>query len=100
MAIAVASGNERLQRTLSGLLDEMARLVALGFGAQGVRPNIERDHTMLIEHLARGDADAAEALARDHVETFRSMTMEKVLASLKDAAATLPLQPLTRTLRD
>ena len=100
MAIAVASGNERLQRTLSGLLDEMARLVALGFGAQGVRPNIERDHTMLIEHLARGDADAAETLARHHVETFRSMTMEKVLASLKDAAAALPLQPFARTIGD
>ncbi len=35
-------------------LTKWRALVALGFGAQGVRPNIERDHTMLIEHLARG----------------------------------------------
>jgi len=93
MAIAVASGNERLQRTLSGLLDEMTRLVALGFGIQRVRPNIDKDHTMLIQHLAEGDAVAAEAVTRRHIETFRDMTMDKVLASLKDAAAALPLSP-------
>lgn len=90
MAIAVASGNERLHRTLSGLLDEMTRLVALGFGVQRVRPNIENDHTLLIEHLVAGDADAAETVARRHVETFRAMTMEKVLASLGHAAIVAP----------
>ncbi|MFD1332282.1 GntR family transcriptional regulator [Methylopila musalis] len=91
MAIAAASGNERLHRTLSGLMDEMTRLVALGFGVQGVRPNIENDHELLIEHLSAGDADAAERVARRHVETFRDMTMEKVVASLKLADA--PLAP-------
>lgn len=90
MAIANASGNERLSRTLSGLLDEMTRLVALGFGVQRVRPNIENDHTLLIEHLCAGDADAAETVARRHVETFRAMTMEKVIASLEDAATVAP----------
>lgn len=86
MAIAAASGNERLCRTLSGLLDEMTRLVALGFGVQRVRPNIENDHTLLIEHLSAGDADAAEMVARRHVQTFRAMTMEKVVASLRETA--------------
>jgi DNA-binding GntR family transcriptional regulator len=91
MAIAAAAGNERLTRTLSGLLDEMTRLVALGFGGQGVRPNIENDHTLMIEHLVAGDADAAETVARRHVETFRDMTMEKVMASLRDAATIVPV---------
>ncbi|MFD1703587.1 GntR family transcriptional regulator [Methylopila henanensis] len=86
MAIAAASGNDRLCRTLSGLLDEMTRLVALGFGVQRVRPNIENDHTLLIEHLVAGDADSAEIVARRHVETFHAMTMEKVLASMRHAA--------------
>lgn len=90
MAIAAASGNGRLCRALSGLLDEMTRLVALGFGVQRVRPNIENDHTLMIEHLVAGDADAAEEVARRHVETFRVMVMEKVLASLKDTAAVIP----------
>ncbi|MEP9355929.1 GntR family transcriptional regulator [Xanthobacter sp. KR7-65] len=91
MAIAEAAGNQRLCRTLSGLLDEMTRLVALGFGVQRVRPNIENDHTLLIEHLVAGDADAAERVARRHVETFREMTMEQVIASLRDSATVVPV---------
>ena len=90
MAIAAAAGNGRLYRTLSGLLDEMTRLVALGFGVQGVRPNIENDHTAMIEHLVAGDAESAARVARRHVETFRAMTMEKVIASLRDTAVVTP----------
>lgn len=95
MAIAEAAGNQRLVRTLSGLLDEMTRLVALGFGVQGVRPNIANDHVLLIEYLSAGDAAAAAEVARRHVETFREMTMEKVIASLKDSAAVVPVSPLS-----
>ncbi len=95
MAIAEAAGNQRLVRTLSGLLDEMTRLVALGFGVQGVRPNIANDHVLLIEYLSAGDAAAAGEVARRHVETFREMTMEKVIASLKDSAAVVPVSPLS-----
>jgi DNA-binding GntR family transcriptional regulator len=93
MAIAEAAGNTRLSRTLSGLLDEMTRLVALGFGVQRVRPNIENDHNLLIEHLTSGDADAAELVARRHVETFRDMVMEKVIKSLRDSVALVPVDP-------
>ena len=95
MAIADASGNQRLSRTLSGLLDEMTRLVALGFGVQGVRPAIKHDHELLIEHLVSGDARGAETVARRHVETFREMTLEKVLASLRDSVALAPVAPLS-----
>ncbi|WP_279596382.1 GntR family transcriptional regulator [Methylobacterium sp. J-059] len=91
MAIAVSAGNQRLCRTLSGLLDEMTRLVALGFGVQGVRPNIENDHSLMIECLVAGDADGAEDVARRHVETFREMTMQKVVQSLRDTAALVPI---------
>lgn len=95
MAIAEAAGNQRLVRTLSSLLDEMTRLVALGFGVQGVRPNIANDHVLLIEYLSAGDAAAAAEVARRHVETFREMTMEKVIASLRDSAAVVPVSPLS-----
>jgi DNA-binding GntR family transcriptional regulator len=91
MAIAEAAGNSRLSRILSGLLDEMTRLVALGFGVQRVRPNIANDHNLLIEHLTSGDADAAELVARRHVETFRDMVMEKVIKSLRDSVALMPV---------
>ena len=90
MAIALAAGNQRLCRALSSLLDEMTRLVALGFGVQGVRPNIESDHAAMIDHLASGDADGAAVVARRHVETFRVMTMDKVVASLRDTSMIVP----------
>jgi DNA-binding GntR family transcriptional regulator len=98
MAIAVASGNQRLCRTLSGLLDEMTRLVALGFGVQSVRPNIENDHSLMIEYLVAGDAEGAERVAKRHVETFWEMTMEKVIASLRESTSTVPLGPMSQAL--
>ena len=94
MAIAEASGNRRLCRMLSELLDEMSRLVALGFGADNERPNIEDDHKKLIDRLAAGEAEAAAAIARSHVETFRAMTMEKVITALSAAATDVPLPSL------
>lgn len=100
MAIAEAAGNRRLSATLSGLLDEMTRLVALGFGVQRVRPNIANDHNLLIEHLVAGDADAAETVARQHVETFRDMVMEKVIKSLRESTALIPLDQGAETSGD
>ena len=91
MAIAQASGNARLCRTLSGLLDEITRLVALGFGVQKVRPSIENDLTLMIEYLVAGDAQGAAEVARRHVETFREMTLEKVIDSLRGTTALMPI---------
>ena len=98
IAIADAASNQRLSRTLSGLLDEMTRLVALGFGVQRVRPNIENDHNLLIEHLVANDADAAEIVARRHVETFRDMVMEKVIESLRLSTGSMPLGQVSRVM--
>jgi DNA-binding GntR family transcriptional regulator len=97
MAIAECSGNGRLVRMLGGLLNEMARLVALGFGVQNTKPEIKHDHVAMIEALASGDGKRAEQIALRHVMTFRDMTMEKVIASLRDTHAGAPIIPLRRT---
>ena len=94
MAIAEASGNRRLIRMLSELLDEMSRLVALGFHAENERPNIENDHTLLIRHLDAGEAEAAADIAHRHVATFRDITLEKVMSALSVAAADARLPAL------
>jgi DNA-binding GntR family transcriptional regulator len=94
MAIAEASGNRRLCRMLSELLDEMSRLVALGFGVYRQRPNIAEDHERLIAHLAEGDGEAAARVARRHVETFRDQTLDKVTAALNAASVDAPLPAL------
>ncbi|MCI3206201.1 MULTISPECIES: GntR family transcriptional regulator [Pandoraea] len=90
LTIAAASGNARLYRTLAGLMDDMARLVSLGFGVQGVRPRIEHDHESIIGALVTGNAPRAEALARQHIETFLAQTKEHVFASLSASGTWLP----------
>jgi DNA-binding GntR family transcriptional regulator len=90
LAIAAASGNQRLLKTLAGLMDEMSRLVALGFGVQQTKPEIKHDHNAMIDAFVAGDGKRAELIARRHIETFRAMTMEKVYASLSQAGAVVP----------
>jgi len=94
MAIAESADNGRLTRMLGGLFNEMARLVALGFGVQKTKPEIKHDHTAMIEALASGDGKRAEQIAYRHVSTFRDMTMEKVIASLRDTHAGAPIVPM------
>jgi DNA-binding GntR family transcriptional regulator len=91
MAIIEASGNERLVRTLSGLMDEMTRLVALGFNVQGTKPEIKHDHNAMINAFEEGDGKRAELIARRHIETFQAMTLEKVYDSLSESGTSLPL---------
>ncbi|MDQ0623571.1 GntR family transcriptional regulator [Paraburkholderia graminis] len=99
LAIAAASGNERLHRALAGLMDEMSRLVALGFGVQGTKPEIKHDHNAMIDAFEAGDGRRAETIARRHIETFQAMTMEKVYASLSSAGASLPVRSVAELRR-
>ncbi|HTJ99194.1 MAG TPA: GntR family transcriptional regulator [Bordetella sp.] len=91
LAIAAACGNERLYRLLSQLMDEMSRLVALGFGVQRTKPEIKHDHNAMIEALAEGDGKRAETIARRHIETFQVMTLEKLYASLAQTGTAIPI---------
>jgi DNA-binding GntR family transcriptional regulator len=91
LAIAMASGNSRLAKNIAKLLDEMKRLVALGFAHQDESPEIANDHVELIEALARGDAKGAQRIAERHIITFRDMTLEKVLQSVRASSELLPL---------
>lgn len=92
LEIAKACGNERLHRMLAGLLDEMSRLVALGFGVQKTKPEIKHDHNAMIDAFAEGDARRVETIARRHIETFQAMTLDKLYASLAETGAAIPVQ--------
>lgn len=91
LEIARAACNARLLRLLTNLLEEMSRLVALGFTVQGTKPEIKHDHNAIIQALAEGDGKRAEVIARRHIETFQAQTLEKVIASLSATGAALPL---------
>lgn len=90
-AIALASGNTRLVNGISTLLDEMKRLVALGFVDRDGNPHIDNDHIELMDALKRGDAERAERIAFRHVETFRDMTLERVMQSIRESSQSRPL---------
>src|ERR1700748_1336009 len=91
LAIARASGNSRLVQSIENLLDEMKRLVALGFLQQGASPEIADDHEELIKALQTGNGDAAEEIAARHVRTFRDMTLERIIDSIRANNEGLPL---------
>lgn len=93
LTIAEATGNSHLIRTLSGLMDEMARLVALGFNVQRVKPEIKHDHNAMIEAFIEGDVKRVEFIARRHIETFQTMTLEKIYATLSKEGTLLPVLP-------
>ncbi|KAA9002720.1 GntR family transcriptional regulator [Affinibrenneria salicis] len=93
LTIAEATGNGHLIRTLSGLMDEMARLVALGFNVQRIKPEIKHDHNAMIDAFIEGDAKRVEFIARRHIETFQTMTLEKIYATLSKEGTLLPVLP-------
>jgi DNA-binding GntR family transcriptional regulator len=83
--IARASGNERLERILASILDEMARLLHLGLfaGADAQTLSLDhklqrRQHAALVEALANGDRKGAESIARQHIEHSREMVVNAV----------------------
>src|SRR5262249_37704703 len=77
--IARAAGNERLARIAIALLEDSQRIMhLLTFKFEGVKP-MGRDHHELIDALARGDGDAAEDVARRHLENSRRLMMDTLL---------------------
>ncbi len=93
LTIAEATGNQHLINTLSGLMDEMSRLVALGFNVQRIKPEIKHDHNAMIEAFIEGDAKRVETIARRHIETFQAMTLEKIYTTLSKKGTLLPVLP-------
>lgn len=91
MTIAEATGHGRLVRILESLMDEITRLVALGFSTSPEKPGIAHDHEDLIEAFEARDARRAEAIARRHIGVFRQQTFEKVYERLRLADARLPV---------
>jgi DNA-binding GntR family transcriptional regulator len=79
--IARAAGNERLARIATALLEDSQRIMhLLTFKFEGVKP-MGRDHHELIDALARGDGDAAEDVARRHLENSRRLMMDTLLGN-------------------
>lgn len=99
VAIAVATGNERIASIMINLFDDMARLIHLGLFSEDRPDNATRfeheaqvkQHDEIITALEAGDADAAEAMVRTHVEDNRRMVMEAITIHGSLGMGPLPL---------
>ena len=88
VAIADASGNHRLARTLGHLLEETERLFHLGLAVRDRTEEMQHEHAGLVAALISGDADAAERLTIEQINAARAMVMDGILSApwLKETA--------------
>ena len=78
--IAEATGNSRAAAIVSSLMDDAGRLPWIAFPAVGPdpnRPGVE-EHVQIVAAIAAGDAETAERLMGEHLET----TVGRVLGRL------------------
>lgn len=87
LAIIRACGNERLERILYELYDEMSRMLHLGLYAErdsnAMRVDHdeqEKQHNAIIDAFATQDADAVEAAIRSHIESSQSLAIKAILS--------------------
>jgi DNA-binding GntR family transcriptional regulator len=74
MALAEASGNQKLARLIGQLLDEMERMIALD-PASWDWSTVD-SHRQVLRALRRRDKDAAETAWRDHIRSTRAAILE------------------------
>jgi len=87
LAIIAACGNERLDRILCALYDEMSRMLHLGLFSERdsdvMRIDHEeqdREHKAIIDALEAGDADLVEKAMRLHVESSHALVMKAIMS--------------------
>jgi DNA-binding GntR family transcriptional regulator len=95
--VARATGNERLIATLAQTLSEMERLFHFGLAMRNRTAEMREEHEALIAALARGDADEAERVTREELQSSQAMVTGALMSSvslldvsLSGATASLP----------
>jgi DNA-binding GntR family transcriptional regulator len=81
VAIAQATGNQRLATMIAQLLDQMTRLLHLGLGLRNRSQEMQHEHRKLVKALARGDGETAERISREEIEAARNMVLSAIMTS-------------------
>jgi DNA-binding GntR family transcriptional regulator len=81
LAVARATSNDRLIQTLAQTLSEMERLFHFGLAIRNRSAEMRDEHQALIKALARGDADEAERVTLDELESSKKMVVGALLSS-------------------
>ncbi len=81
-AFAASIGHEEVWRTLQNVRQQMDRVRYLSLPEATPGARLLEQHTGIVEAIAQGDADAAEAMMQEH--------LSELLSSLPRLVATLP----------
>lgn len=77
--VALAAHNKWLARSVSGLLDQMQRLVFLGLVPPDHRDEIINHHPRVVEALKRRDGPKAREIMIEGLQTTRESVLEAVM---------------------
>jgi DNA-binding GntR family transcriptional regulator len=80
MEIASRCENTRLATALAQIIDEMTRLLHLGFVMRERPEEMAREHTALIAALVADDKALARKITVAHIETIRNLVMTAILS--------------------
>ena len=92
LAIARATGNERLVNTLARVLDETDRLIYLGLPIAFECAELQEGHGPIIEALVRGTEEEATRAATRHVDIARAIVVDAVVSTPSVLDVEIPLQ--------
>jgi DNA-binding GntR family transcriptional regulator len=81
LEIARASGNERILHILSQIMDEMARLLHLGFVLRERPGEMVHEHRELVDALVQGDKQKAYEAASTHIKSVRALVIDGIIAN-------------------
>jgi DNA-binding GntR family transcriptional regulator len=81
LEIVRATGNDRLLAVMSGLLDEMERVMLLSYLLRTDLSGIADSHAELIDPLVTGDKDRAAEVMRRELQEHREFVMEALLSA-------------------
>jgi DNA-binding GntR family transcriptional regulator len=81
LAIARGSGNDRLLKMMSDLVDEMKRVMVLSYLASSRNHGSDPSHAAVIDALATGDGELAAVTMAAQLERNRAFVLESLLTS-------------------
>lgn len=79
LEIARACGNVRLTKVLAQIIDEMTRLLHLGFVLRERPEEMTHEHKDLVEAIVAGDRARARTIAIDHIRSVRALVVDGIV---------------------
>ena len=92
IAVAEASGNQRLAAFVGKLLEDMERILHLGLDLRDSAEEMAAEHAELVDALLRGDGALARHVVTDQLQTSRKRVLEALVGS-QSAASGIRLVP-------